>query len=258
MSKRYNHKVISDWLLGELNSEGEIIDYQEKYIRSNIRRVYEDSLFIAERVDTGLNVLDMGANPPMLAALLKKAGFRHITVTDPNIHQYKRYFDKNGMDAHAVELIHGDAQLPSGMDFDLVCFCEVIEHLTGDLLSILNRVGGYVKPGGFLYLTTPNMRSVYSLYHLLFCNSSAGCKAGEGIVKQYTRKESEYGYYGHVKEYTTREVTELLRAVGFDLLETRMMPDYRRLPRRHLPIKMLEHLLPAFRTFAKYLFVKAK
>src|SRR6266852_1573258 len=41
--------------------------------------------------------------------------------------------------------------------FDVVLFCEIIEHLLSDPVHVLTEVRRVLKPGGDLVLTTPNV-----------------------------------------------------------------------------------------------------
>jgi ubiquinone/menaquinone biosynthesis C-methylase UbiE len=67
----------------------------------------------------------------------------------------------------AVGLVHGDVQrLPFADDsFDLIVSCETIEHVPDVRLAIL-EMHRVTRPGGKLFLTTPNYLNLTGLYEL--------------------------------------------------------------------------------------------
>jgi len=66
-----------------------------------------------------------------------------------------------------VALIEGDAQaLPfAGNSFDVVVSCETIEHLP-DVQAATREMHRVTRPGGRLFLTTPNYANFMGLYEL--------------------------------------------------------------------------------------------
>lgn len=91
--------------------------------------------------------------------------------------------------------------------FDLVIWSEVIEHLTQDPVHTLQEVHRVLKPGGCVVISTPNATradnvftlakgfNIWDPYHL-------------GAVLQGSR---------HSREYTYRELTELVSGCGFEV-----------------------------------------
>ncbi len=88
-------------------------------------------------------------------------------------------------------------------EFDLVLFCEIIEHLLMDPAAVLREIRRILKPGGALVLTTPNVNRLENVARMI---------AGENIYDPY----SGYGPYGrHNREYSARELRRLLEYLGF-------------------------------------------
>jgi SAM-dependent methyltransferase len=88
--------------------------------------------------------------------------------------------------------------------FDVVIFCEIMEHLLNDPCAVLREIRRVLKPGGKLILTTPNVARLENVSRLV---------AGANIYDPY----SGYGPYGrHNREYTRHELVQLLEFEGFD------------------------------------------
>jgi 2-polyprenyl-3-methyl-5-hydroxy-6-metoxy-1,4-benzoquinol methylase len=73
----------------------------------------------------------------------------------------------NGAGSSQVHFAEADAQnLPyASNSFDVVVSCETIEHLP-DPLSALQEMARVCRPGGLLYLTTPNYFNAMGLYNI--------------------------------------------------------------------------------------------
>ena len=87
--------------------------------------------------------------------------------------------------------------------FDVVLFCEVIEHLLMDPVVALREIKRVLRPGGSLVVSTPNVARLENMARLA---------AGANLYDPY----SGYGPYGrHNREYTRHELVKLLEFVGF-------------------------------------------
>ena len=51
--------------------------------------------------------------------------------------------------------------------FDVVLFCEIIEHLTNDPLVALREIKRVLKPDGVLVLTTPNVNRLENVIRMI-------------------------------------------------------------------------------------------
>ncbi|HJQ83192.1 MAG TPA: methyltransferase domain-containing protein [Candidatus Binatia bacterium] len=89
--------------------------------------------------------------------------------------------------------------------FDLVLWCEVLEHLTADPVHALAEIHRVLRPGGHLLVTTPNVTSVAHIAALL---------RGENVYDPY---HLGAGFRGtrHSREYTREELYALVAGCGF-------------------------------------------
>lgn len=91
--------------------------------------------------------------------------------------------------------------------FDLVTWCEVIEHLTENPVHTLAEIHRVLKPGGALVLSTPNASRADSIANFL---------AGRNIYDPYHLGAPLKGSR-HSREYTFSELKELLEGCGYSI-----------------------------------------
>lgn len=90
--------------------------------------------------------------------------------------------------------------------YDYVLCCEVLEHMEIDPMYMLAEVNRAMKPGGKLFLTTPNVASSRGISKIL--------RGWEPyFYMQYHRTRD---YHRHNYEYSVHSLWRLLHAAGFD------------------------------------------
>src|SRR5438552_8632378 len=120
---------------------------EENYWFRRHLAVYE---WIAERV-AGLRVLDMACGEGYGAAVLARRARSVVGVdANPEAHEHARLRyrrDNLRFERGLVEAWEGDC--------DALVFLQTIEHLH-DPGAVLDRFRGLLRPGGVLYVSTPN------------------------------------------------------------------------------------------------------
>lgn len=99
--------------------------------------------------------------------------------------------------------------------WDIVCFCEVFEHMVDSPVRALLNINRMLKAGGTLIMSTPNVNRLENIARML---------AGANIYDPY----SGYGRYGrHNREYNKHELGQLLELCGFEaeIMFTRNVHD---------------------------------
>ncbi len=100
--------------------------------------------------------------------------------------------------------------------FDLVTWCEVIEHLTENPVHTLAEIHRVLKPGGALVLSTPNASRADSIANFL---------AGRNIYDPYHLGAPLKGSR-HSREYTVAELRDLIEGCGYEIDRIRDIDIY--------------------------------
>jgi hypothetical protein len=144
-----------------------------------------------------------------------------ITSLDVAPERFQRIISE--LDINAVKINVEEAtseELISVMaDADLVVFSEVFEHLRLDLLGTMNNISEALPAGCRFYLTTPN--------GLGFRQTVRGLRgySGPRPIPNW-RKLKDVGHMGHVREYSKREIYEILREVRFKDIDIKILPHW--------------------------------
>lgn len=156
----------------------------------------------AELVIGGRTVLDIGCGGGYLAEAFTADGFE-VTGLDPAVNSIaaaRRYALENGLPIR-YEVGRGESLPFKDRTFDIVCCCDVLEHVD-DVRQVLREAARTLKPGGvFLYDTVNRtLRSKLVLIKVWQDWNLVGFDATNVHVWEKFLKPAE--------------LTELLRAVG--------------------------------------------
>ena len=167
----------------------------------------------------GQSLLELGASFHHLTPALEAKGYsvrcadiwdgeqsRNVVLTDRT--GEKRPYTVDNFDVQQERWPYGDAS------FDVVLFCEMLEHLNTDPLQVLAEINRVLKKDGLLLLTTPNIASAKSFNYILEGNSPY-------VFGQYV--PGGLPTDRHNREFTATEIERLFFAAGFQVvtLETR-------------------------------------
>lgn len=181
-------------------------------------------------------VLEIGANPYLFHLLLRgvfpKADLSGANFLDHDVfstrigsarHRLKSAALGETLDFEAptfnVETVHPYPYPASA--FDVVYFCETLEHLVVNPLRVFRELRRILRPGGHLVVALPNAVRLTNVGAML---------AGRNFFDLYQEGNGVHGR--HNREFTLAEVTVLLERDGYEVVraETRDRFDYAAVP----------------------------
>jgi glycosyltransferase involved in cell wall biosynthesis/SAM-dependent methyltransferase len=192
-----------------------------KYVESHITRLAK-TLEITPRGGPEDRILEMGAYLQITPALKTKLGYGEVRgcyYGCSGRRERRSVVSESGeMFECVIDLFNAEKdRFPYDDEyFSTVLCCELIEHLFEDPMHMMAEINRILRTGGHLVLTTPNIVSLRAI---------AGALQGyhPGLFPAYLRpREGGRVDARHNREYTPREISDLLVNCGFEvtLLET--------------------------------------
>jgi SAM-dependent methyltransferase len=158
-------------------------------------------------------LLELGSPPFHITLLTQKLRNYEMTLTGavvdgrPRLQQRvtsELYNESYTFDCACFDLERDPFPFPDD-EFDVVMWCEVIEHLVENPVLTLSEIHRVLKPGGMLVLSTPNVASIEHLLRLA---------VGGNIYNPYHLGAGLRGTR-HSREYALHELRHLIAGCGF-------------------------------------------
>ncbi len=162
-------------------------------------------------------ILEIGAFVGIVSTALSRCGF-HVTAHDvPKVStddRLREHYGREGITPVSFLLQDRPYPLPDA-SFDLIVFCEVLEHLNFNPLPVLSEFRRLLKPEGLIYVATPNQTS---LVHRLMILGGKSFYYPVSYFQDGIDPESlaAFGYHWH--EFTQSELIDLFRLRNFELV----------------------------------------
>ena len=178
-------------------------------------------------------LLEIGAHPYFLTLLIKKFRNYDISMTNyfGNVEKDQKQYINNTKYNESHEFAFKNVNIETELlpypneYFDVVLFCEVMEHLIENPIFALYNIHKVLKTGGTLILSTPNIFRYDNLKKFIFNRKHSLCD-------QY----SGYGLYGrHNREYSLFELEDILSNTGYEIREIKTVFSHN--------VNMFRHLL---------------
>ena len=187
-------------------------DWFWDYLRNHKTRIAFDYDMIKKYCQPNSTIVEVASIPFLLTLPLKTTGFNVIGV-DIHPERFQSTIDKFGLDIRQCDVEREPLPFPDNF-CDVILFNEFFEHLRINLIFTMRQVFRILKPGGLLFLSTPNLRSLSGIKHFLIYKRAQS--NWWTIYEQYEKLE-RFGHMGHVREYTSKEVVEFLSQIGFNV-----------------------------------------
>jgi SAM-dependent methyltransferase len=146
-------------------------------------------------------VLEIGGG--QIALLTQKLYDYDCTVADVS-EEYSKGILTQGIGFRECDLLHDD--LADRNQYDLIVLCEVIEHMPIPPHIVLEKMKAWLKPGGILFLTTPNLYRLRNLIRMA---------VGLRVFDTFLIPERGHGI-GHPIEYSASHMQWQLETAGFE------------------------------------------
>lgn len=190
------------------NDLGSIKEWAANYARSHRRRIRQDVEAVRQRQPN--SILNIGGAPYLFEFLMQRAApTAELVSIDLDPDRMRNLIDSLRLNVLAYN-IETDEIPAFANRFDAVVLAEVVEHFRQDLLGTIKRVAGFLSPGGFVLITTPNGLS-HSAYRRILRGYT-----GPPVVQEW-RKLSTIGHMGHVREYSAKELREVCNHCGLKI-----------------------------------------
>ncbi|MCD6116478.1 class I SAM-dependent methyltransferase [bacterium] len=221
----------------------ELIEWHSSYISNHKERIAFDLKLVMQNVPSKSHILEIGSIPLMLTAALAKSDFS-VTGIDLAPERYSTSIEKLGIKVLKCD-IEADRFPFNDKIYDAVVFFELFEHLRINPVATMKEVFRVLKPGGVLLLSTPNLKSVNGLKNYLLRNRVYSC-CGD-LFTEFSKIE-KLGHMGHIREYTSTEITEFLENIGFKVEKLVFRGTY-----SNAVYKLSIKLFPSLRPFIAYI-----
>ena len=189
----------------------QVNDWFFEYAQIHKERVSFDYDLVREYCSLDSVIVEVASMPMLLTVPLKIKKY-NIHGVDISPERFQSTIDRFGLDIKKCDIEREALPFPDNY-CDVVLFNEIFEHLRINLIFTMREVLRILKPGGQLFLSTPNMRSLRGIRNFLFKRRVQS--NWWNIYDEYEKLEI-LGHMGHVREYTTTEVSDFLRRVGFN------------------------------------------
>ena len=150
-----------DQAYNKLIRNNKFFELESYYIQQKLR-YYNTLKYINQlSLPKSARILEVGGG--QIALLSKEIVGYDCTVADVN-ENYKQGILDRGLQFLCCDLLHDDLEYRDY--YDLVVMCEVIEHMPVPPHIVLEKVKAWIKPGGLIFLTTPNLYRFRNLVRL--------------------------------------------------------------------------------------------
>lgn len=198
--------------LGSFDWPGRHAAVEEGLIEGGLPLWLEILRLVPEPTDRG-RLLELGSPPFHMTLLLQRLRRYEVVPTAAAADERTRFVQQVASRAYGEDLtfdcpcfdIERERFPFADGEFDVVLFCEVIEHLTENPVFALSEIHRVLKPGGLVIVSTPNAARSGNLMRLWL---------GVNVFDQYHLGAPLRGTR-HSREYTMQELENLIGGCGF-------------------------------------------
>jgi SAM-dependent methyltransferase len=169
----------------------------------------------------GGDILELGAGSGLIARSLIAHGLKFDTYTLSELSDNRLKGLIHSFEDPRIRVLKLDAELIPDDEherYDAIIMVALIEHLV-DPLSAMQRISKLLRPGGFVFIDTPNIAKFTRRAKLLTGRFPSTASRDEGLVT-YEGNPVDLYDEGHLHYFTYRSLSlMLLKRCGFSKIE---------------------------------------
>lgn len=216
----YSNMSMDDWKLEDITDN--ISSYGKtdiKYFKSHFNRFKYTINFSKDNITNGCNILDIGCHWLHFGYLIKHfnnntniyAIDNGATLASTQVQNLAQNNNIKLIEINRLEIIKDIPEIPDN-SIDIVYFCEILEHIAFNPISLWNIIYRKLKDGGVIIITTPN-----SCYHTTVLNNLIN--AQHGIIGPEISEILKCGTLGHHwKLYSISEIKDYFNSMSVDFV----------------------------------------
>jgi 2-polyprenyl-3-methyl-5-hydroxy-6-metoxy-1,4-benzoquinol methylase len=219
----------------------------EKYFAAHAERFRHCASTICKNSKPDERILDVGGHYLHQAAIFKSLGYEVECIDVPEIQDLPFVVERANrfsIKQYACSNLHkGDflSEVEQG-SFGVILFTEILEHVTFNPIKFWQRIYELLKPGGIIYISTPNSLRWVNLISVI---KRLLCSDGIGIEVNAIFDTITYGH--HWKEYSSGEIIRYFERLSPDFSTSVIPYSYRQYDDQNASMKgRLRALLRSF------------
>ena len=193
------------------------------YLNAGFPRFEQTLDFAKSTLADGAVILDVGAHWLHQSFLFANAGYKlkcldaAITMSDEHVKSQAAAMGAEVFVTNRLEVGDG-INLIENDSVDAIIFTEIIEHLTFNPIPMWKELYRVLRPGGHIYISTPN-----SMYHENLQNALLQMETQHryGIFLNNIFESGTFGH--HWKEFSIRELVEYFKILTPDFSINRLV-----------------------------------
>lgn len=186
-----------------------------EYFNFHKRRYLRMAQTVCSQTPIGASILNIGSHYLHTSLLFSFLGYEVYSM-DVEVFWSLDFVKSRESTYDVGRIIENDLErLPSQDNihdkYDLILFAEIFEHITFNPVNFWKRIYSIIKPSGFIYISTPNSLSLYSVFRTI---GRVIMFKGIGLPIGSIFQNVTYGH--HWKEYSVSEIEKYFAILSDD------------------------------------------